>query len=141
MLKASPTSTAHQASARRRPLCTARSPAAHASSMSTIRIVSTPFSRETATKEGNVASTSAAARPARTPNGRETMRYSTTTASTPAIAPGSRRLSGEKPNTFALAACSHSASGGLSIVIRPPGSNDTNRKLCSERSIDFTPAE
>ena len=57
------------------------------------------------------------------------------------IASGSSRLSGEKPNTFALAACTHSASGGLSTVTRPPGSNETNRKLCHERSIDFTPAE
>ena len=57
------------------------------------------------------------------------------------IASGSSRLSGEKPNSLALAACTHSASGGLSTVTRPPGSKDTNRKLCSERSIDFTPAE
>ena len=32
-------------------------------------------------------------------------------------------------------------SGGLSIMISPLGSNDTNRKLCSERSIDLMPAE
>ena len=67
--------------------------------------------------------------------------YSSATASTPAIASGSSRLSGEKPNSFALAACTHSASGGLSTVTSPPGSNDANRKLCSERSIDLTPAE
>ena len=60
---------------------------------------------------------------------------------TPAIASGSSRLSGEKPKTFALATCSHSPSGGLSTEISPPGSNDTNTKLCSERNIDFTPAE
>ena len=57
------------------------------------------------------------------------------------IASGSSRLSGEKPNSFALAACTHRASGGLSTVTRPPGSNETKRKLCHERSIDLTPAE
>ena len=61
--------------------------------------------------------------------------------STPAIASGSSRLSGEKPNTFALAACTHSPSGGLSTMISPPGSKETNTKLCSERNIDLTPAE
>ena len=46
------------------------------------------------------------------------------------IASGSSRLSGEKPKSLALSACTHSPSGGLSIVISPPGSNETNRKLC-----------
>jgi hypothetical protein len=45
------------------------------------------------------------------------------------------------PKSLALAVCSHSASGGLSTEISPPGSKDTNRKLCSERSIDWSPAE
>ena len=63
------------------------------------------------------------------------------TVSTPAIASGSSRLRGEKPNSFALAACSHSPSGGLSTMTSPPGSNDTKMKLCSECSIDFTPPE
>ena len=60
---------------------------------------------------------------------------------TDTIACGSSRLSGEKPNSLALVAWSHNASGGLSIVTSPPGSKDTNTKLCSECSIDFTAAE
>ena len=61
--------------------------------------------------------------------------------STPAIASGSSRLRGEKPNTFALVACTHSPSGGLSTMTSPPGSKDTNTKLCNERDIERTPAE
>jgi len=57
------------------------------------------------------------------------------------IASGSSRLSGERPNSFALALCTHSASGGLSIVIIPPASKDAYRKLCSETSIDLAAAE
>ena len=57
------------------------------------------------------------------------------------IASGSSRLSGEKPNSFALSACTHRPSGGLSTVTSPPGSKETNTKLCHERSIDLTPAE
>ncbi len=57
------------------------------------------------------------------------------------IASGKSTLSGVMPNTLALSTCTHSPSGGLSIVISPPGSNETNRKLCSDCSIDFTPAE
>ncbi len=57
------------------------------------------------------------------------------------IASGKSRLSGEKPKIFALAACTHSASGGLSIVTSPPWSNATKTKLCSECPIERTPAE
>ncbi len=44
------------------------------------------------------------------------------------IASGSSRLRGEKPNSLALATCTHSARGGLSTVIRPPGSNEAKKK-------------
>ncbi len=60
---------------------------------------------------------------------------------TPAIACGSSRLNGEKPNSFALAACSQSPNGGLSIETSAPGSAERKKKSCQERSIDFTPAE
>ena len=46
-----------------------------------------------------------------------------------------------KPKSFALSACSQSPSGGLSTVIRPFGSAAMKKKLCQERSIDFTAAE
>ena len=54
---------------------------------------------------------------------------------------GTIRLNGANPNSFALNACNHNASGGLSTVIRPFGSAATKKKLCHERSIDFTAAE
>ena len=57
------------------------------------------------------------------------------------IASGSSTPSGEKPNSLALVACTHRPSGGLSTMIRPPGSKETKKKLCHERSIDLTPAE
>ena len=141
MLKASPTTTPHHTSVRQRPVSHARNPAPQARISSRIRIGSTPLSRETATNDGNTASASAPANAATAPRRRASRKYSSATASTPAIASGSSRLRGEKPNSLALAACTHRASGGLSTVISPPGSNDTNMKLCHERSIDFTPAE
>ena len=51
-------------------------------------------------------------------------------------------LAGEKPKIFALSACSHSARGGLSTVMKPLGSELAKKNSCaSERSIDFTAAE
>ena len=99
------------------------------------------MSREIATNEGNTASASAAPRAATPPTRPRSITYITSTATSPQIASGSSRLSGWNPNTFALATCSHSASGGLSTLTSPPWSKDTNRKLWSECSIDFTPAE
>ena len=49
-------------------------------------------------------------------------------------------LSDEKPNTFADAACTHSASGGLSTVITPAESNAPYRKLCQLVVIERTVA-
>ena len=103
--------------------------------------MSTLLSRETATNAGNTASVSALTVAASVPKRLRTIRYSAATAMTPAIACGSRRLSGVKPNSFALAVCSHSPSGGLSIEISPAGSAARNTKLCHDSSIDFTPAE
>ena len=57
------------------------------------------------------------------------------------IASGSSRLSGVKPNSLALSACTHRASGGLSTVISPPGSNEMKKKLCSDFNIECTAAE
>ena len=102
---------------------------------------STLLSREIATKAGKVARVSALAVAASVPYRLRTITYKAATAATPASAWGRSRLSGEKPNAFALAACSHRPSGGLSIEMRPVGSADRNTKLCHDSSIDFTPAE
>ena len=99
------------------------------------------LSRATATSDGKPASAAALNSPATVPNRRATIRYSTATASTPAIAFGRRRLIGPKPKTFALRACTHRASGGLSTLTSPPGSYATKKKLCSKPSIDLTAAE
>jgi hypothetical protein len=141
VLKASPTSTPHHSSVRQRPVSHARSAAPQARISSRINTGSTPFSRVTATNEGNTASASAPAIAGQGPRRRLITQYSAATESTPMIASGSSRLRGEKPNNFALTTCTHSASGGLSTVTSPPGSKETNRKLCHERSIDRTPAE
>jgi hypothetical protein len=98
-------------------------------------------SRETATKDGKTASASADARPASLPKRGVTTRYRSATASTPQTASGMSRLSGEKPKIFALSACSHSPSGGLSTVIRPLGSAVMKKKSCQDCSIDLTAAE
>ena len=141
MLNASPTSTPLQTSVRQRPFSLARTPASQARIISKINSVSTLVVRETATNDGNTASASAPATAAQPPSRRASARYISSTASIPRIASGSSRLSGEKPNSFALAVCTHRPSGGLSTETRPPGSNDTKKKLCSERSIDLSPAE
>ena len=60
---------------------------------------------------------------------------------TPISASGNRMLRGWKPNTLALSAGTQRANGGLSTDTMPPGSNETNRKLCQESSIERTPAE
>ncbi len=59
----------------------------------------------------------------------------------PISASGSRMLSGAKPKIRALRAWVQRARGGLSIVISPPGSNETKKKLCQESTIERTPAE
>ncbi len=56
------------------------------------------------------------------------------------IACGTRIDSEESPKTRADSACTQSASGGLSTVITPLGSNDPNRKLCQLSVIDRTAA-
>ena len=141
VLKASPTSTAARTSRLRRPESIAVSAAPQAASISRIISGSTPLSRDTATNDGNTASENALTNPATEPNRGATIRYSSATASTAQIPSGISRLSGVKPNSFALSACSHSPSGGLSTVISPLGSAATKKKLCHERNIDFTAAE
>ena len=129
MLNARPTSTAEASNAHQLPVSQARSAAAQASTISSSSSGSTPLSRETATNDGNTASASEAPRAVKPPTRRRSIAYMTSTATSPQIASGSSRLSGLKPNSFALSTCSHSPSGGLSTLIRPPWSKDTNRKL------------
>ncbi len=50
-------------------------------------------------------------------------------------------LQAEKPNTPALAASTHNASGGLSTDTSPPGSNETKKKLLQLPSMLRTAAE
>ena len=141
MLKASPTSTAQPSSQRRLPRSIAASAAPAAASISRISSGSTALSRETATNDGKTArakaDTSAAARPKRG----AISQYRSATESTAQMPSGTIRLSGEKPKSLALSACSQSARGGLSTVMKPLGSDATKKKLCQEPSIDFTAAE
>ncbi len=140
-MNASPTSTPHHTSVRKRPESIAANPAPHAPSINRISNGSTAFSRDTATNDGNTANANAATSPATRPNRGATIQYNNATANTAQIPSGTIKLSGANPNNFALNACNHNASGGLSTVIRPFGSAATKKKLCHERSIDFTAAE
>src|ERR1700690_4177488 len=110
VLNASPTSTPAHTSQLNRPESIAPNAAQHAASANRISSESTPFSRDTATNDGNTASANAPTSPAVTPNRGATIRYSSSTASTAQRPSGSIRLAGAKPNTFALNACNHSAS-------------------------------
>ncbi len=125
VLKASPTSTAEPSSAHRLPVSQARSAAQQASTISASSSGSTPLSREIATKEGNTASARAAPRAVQPPTRRRSITYMARIATSPQATSGSSRLSGLKPNTLALPTCSHSPSGGLSTLTRPPWSKDT----------------
>ncbi len=142
MLKASPTSTplAQQRSASG-PFRIARSAASQARIISRISSASTLFVREIATNDGNTASASAPATPAQRAEAPREHEVEQRDREHAEIASGSSRLSGVKPNSLALSACTHRPSGGLSTMISPPGSKETKKKLCHERSIDFTPAE
>ena len=141
VLNASPTSAPHHTSVRRRPVSIAASAAPQAASINRISSGSTAFSRDTATNDGKTASENALSSPAIVPNRGATIRYRIATASTAQMPSGTIRLSGANPNSFALKPCSHNASGGLSTVMKPFGSEETKKKLCHERSIDFTAAE
>jgi len=48
--------------------------------------------------------------------------------------------SGVKPKSFALSVWSQMASGGLSMLSSPPGSNDTKKELLSDSRSDLTAA-
>src|ERR1019366_10733591 len=78
--------------------------------------------------------------PATTPNRGATIRYNNHTANTAHTPSGTNKLNDAKPNNFALNACNHRPKGGLSTVMNPLGSAATKKKLCHERSIDFTAA-
>ena len=45
-----------------------------------------------------------------------------------------------KPNARTDSACTHSASGGLSTVMTPAGSNEPYRKACQLDAIERTAA-
>jgi hypothetical protein len=140
-LNANPTNTPHQTNVRNRPESTAANPTPHAANINKINNGSTPLSRDTATNDGNTANANAPTNPATTPNRGATIRYNNHTANTAHTASGTNKLNDAKPNNFALNACNHRPNGGLSTVIRPFGSAATKKKLCHERSIDFTAAE
>jgi hypothetical protein len=48
------------------------------------------------------------------------------------------RLNPEKPKSFALSVCNQRPPGGLSTARKPPGSNETKKKLCQFISILLT---
>ena len=65
-----------------------------------------------------------------TPKRGRMVHQSSATAAAPAIALGSMRLVDEKPKTRTLNAWIHSATGGLSTEMYPPGSNALKNQLC-----------
>ncbi len=82
------------------------------------------FTRPTATVIGVSASANAATRPATSPATRRTVANSTPTAAIVHSACGSRIEKLEKPNTRAESPISINDSGGLSTVMKLPGSID-----------------
>ncbi len=89
---------------------------------------------------GVVASASPATKPAARPKRRRTRSQTSATAATPMSACGTRMLSELKPNTFANAACTQRASGGLSTVMTPAASKEPKMKLCQLVVIERTAA-
>ena len=57
------------------------------------------------------------------PHGRRTVSINSHTAPAPDTTDGRSSDHDENPNTLTVPAWSHTASGGLSTVIQPPGSN------------------
>ncbi len=88
--------------------------------------------RFTATFTGLSASTVPPSVAANVPNRRCSRHHSSATEPAPASAPGSNRPQLFRPSRRTLAASIHSEAGGLSMLMNPPGSSETKKKLCHD---------
>ena len=124
VMNARPTSAPHHARCFVRPDSSARTSRWAAPTMSRTSSASGLLTRAIATVTGVSASAVAAAIPATGPNARRTVACSRPTAAIVQSAWGSRRLNDEKPSTRADRPISQSESGGLSTVMKLPGSSE-----------------
>ncbi len=89
---------------------------------------------------GVIVSASAATSPAVVPKRRATMRQRTSTVSRPASACGSSTVQEPNPKSRARIAEGQKASGGLSTVMKLPGSSDAKRNAFQLCAIDLIAA-
>ena len=111
-----------------------------AATMSSTSSASGLFTRPMATVTGVRASSSAAARPAGAPKSRRTVANRRPTAATVHSACGISMLRLEKPNARAERPMSQIDSGGLSTVMKLPGSSEPKNHAFQLTLADFTAA-
>jgi len=140
VMNASPTTAPHHARCFVRPDSSARTSSQAASTSRSTRSASGLLTRPTAIATGETASSAAAAMPAAGPSTRRTVAYSSATEVIAQSASGSSMLSDEKPNMRADRPMSQSDSGGLSTVMKLPGSSEPKNHAVQLSLADFTAA-
>ena len=123
-MKARPTIAPASARCRVRPDSTARTVNQAEATSSSTSSASGLSTRAIATVTGVIASAAAASTPAAGENTRRTVAYSSATAAIVHSACGSSSENEENPSTRADRPISHSDSGGLSTVMKLPGSSE-----------------
>ena len=110
----------NDANASQRPLpsSSARTVAYAAPTRSSVSRASGLSNRNISAATGVSASVAPASSPAAGPNQRRTVAYSRATAATPSSACGTSRLQELRPNVRAESSITHSATGGLSTVMK-----------------------
>src|SRR3954469_2339374 len=140
VMNARPTTTPHHSRNLVRPVSIARTTSQAEATISRTSSASGMSTRAIATVIGEIASAAAAASPATGPNTRRTVAYSSATAAIVSSACGSSMENDEKPNARADRPMSHSDSGGLSTVMKLPGSSEPKNIAFQLSLADFTAA-
>src|SRR4051812_27636727 len=139
-MNASPTTAPAQASVRVRPDSIARTTREADRTSASTSSASGLLTRPMAIDTGETASAPAASRAGAGPSTRLTVAYSSPTPATVQSASGSSMENDEKPSRRPESPITQNASGGLSIVMKEPGSIDPKNSAFHETVADFTAA-